>query len=274
MKKIFNISSGKDSDTTEQVLSIRLGAQHFGFAISNRVSNELLQLNWYTADHAGDFQLQEVFNQHPEFRHSFYKIMIGYDHSGSVLLPPGLPSQNDPRILLETMYGVNGTHAVIAENIEGWQLQNVYAVPAETKEWVSRHFPSGQCLHNYSICIKQISNTGSEGSLLLDFHTNDFIVVAAKSNKLLLAQCFSYSTPADVIYYLLKIAKEFSLSQESVSLALSGLVEKESNLYRELAQYFLHIGFREPAWQMPVTDEAAYPSHFFTSLNDLAVCAS
>jgi hypothetical protein len=49
-------------------------------------------------------------------------------------------------------------------------------------------------------------------------------------------------------------------------------VAKESNLYRELDHYFLALSFREPDWSIP--GEQDYPPHFFTSLNDLSLCAS
>jgi hypothetical protein len=89
-----------------------------------------------------------------------------------------------------------------------------------------------------------------------------------------MAQTFSYITPADVIYYLVKICHEFGFTQQAIRLAVSGLIEKESALYKELVHYFLNIRFREPSWQAPVEGEAQYPAHFFTSLNDLALCES
>lgn len=274
MKQVFNISAGNADVSSPKLLSIRLGEQHFGFAISSESGNELLQLTWYVSDQPGDQQLQEIFSQHSELRGPFDKVMIGYDHTRSVLVPANSPAKNDAKVLLETMYGVNGKYSIITENIAGWQVENIYAVPVETRAWVNKHFPSAHHLHNYSIGIKQVDVNDPAGSLVINFHNHDFMVIAVRSNQLLLAQSFSYSTPADVIFYLLKITNEFSLSQASVNLVLSGLIEKESSLYRELVHYFLNIRFREPAWQIPQTEGESYPSHFFTSLNDLATCES
>jgi hypothetical protein len=52
---------------------------------------------------------------------------------------------------------------------------------------------------------------------------------------------------------------------------LSGLIDKQSALYKELYQYFINIEFSEAGWNMAGTE---YPAHFFTSLNDLAQCVS
>lgn len=274
MKQIFTISSGKEHDTAQQILSLRLGEQHFAFAISDPSSNELLRLTWYTADETGSHELHEAYMQHPELRHAFYKTVIGYDHPQSVLVPFHVYHQTSSRLFAETMYGINGRHAVVTENITAWQLQNVYAIPAETQDWMTAHFPAGHYWHNYSIAIRQMEAAGPEGMIRVDFHTRHFSLLAVKENRLLLAQTFSYATAADVVYHLLKVCTGFALAQETVGLVLSGLVERDSNLYRSLVQYFLHIRFREPAWQVPAVAGQDIPAHFFTSLNDLAACAS
>jgi hypothetical protein len=171
------------------------------------------------------------------------------------------------------MYGVNGRHAVINEAVPNWQLYNVYAIPAYLQEWIGRYFPKAIYQHNYSIGIKQLQTSDFDGNALLDFRMNDFSILLNRANKLLLAQTFPYSNPADVLFYLIKSCKEFSLTQESVQLSVSGLIEKESNLYRELVHYFINIQFREPGWTITSPDQE-YPPHFFTSLNDLAQCES
>src|SRR5690606_135547 len=106
------------------------------------------------------------------------------------------------------------------------------------------------------------------------FRSEDFSLVVTRGSKLLLTQTFPYSTPADFVYYLLDACRQFSFSQETVRIYLSGLIDRESALYREVYQYFLHIRFRESEWKVPGAEELAYPTHFFTSLNDLAKCVS
>lgn len=272
VKQIFTISS-QNPDATQQVLSLRLGEQHIDFAISNHPGNELLQLGCYTAGRVGSQELQELYTNHPELRRAFYMTLVSYDYPCSVLMPRGVFGQTDPRVLLQTLYGVNGNQAIITENITGWPLQNVYAVPPEIQDWMSRHFPTAHYWHSYSIGIRQM-NAGTEGILLVNFRTHDFSLIAGRENQVLLAQTFSYASAADVIYHLAKVCTEFYFSQETVHLVVSGLVEKESNLYRALVQYFLIIRFREPGWQIPATPGQEYSTHFFTSLNDLALCAS
>ena len=124
-------------------------------------------------------------------------------------------------------------------------------------------------LKELSLGIKNIDSADA-GSLTVDFQKDNFTVIAAKGIHFLLAQTFEYVTPADVLYYLLKICQQFSLSQQELQLQLSGLIDKQSSMYNELYQYFINIEFRDANWKM-IND---YPAHFFTSLNDLARCES
>lgn len=272
MKQLFTISPAPGQDVTQQVLSLRVGERHIGFSISSHPGNELLQLAWYTAEQIGEPELDELYTQHPELHHSFYSTLVSYEHPQSVLMPVNVFPDADAPVLLQTMYGVNGNHAIITEKVNDWSLQNSYAVPRNIQEWISRHFPAGHYRHTYSIGLRQMRDAGGEGTLFVDFRTQDFTVIAIKEGKLLLAQTICYAASADVIYYLVKACTEFSFNRETVALEVSGLVEKESNLYRTLTQYFLQARFREPTWNMQA-GEASYPAHFFTSFNDLAVCA-
>ncbi len=142
----------------------------------------------------------------------------------------------------------------------------------EVHDWILAKFPSVVYTHGYSNAIQNINEENKTGFIKADFSTNDFEVIVAKGDQLLLAQTFLYSTPDDVIYYLLKSCQQFSLSPQEVKLFLSGLIEKQSALFKELYQYFINIEFQNPDWKIYGHDK--YPSHFFTSLNDLLRCES
>ena len=274
VKQIFNISAEGEHKPGQKVLSVRIGAQHCNFAISGFNSDQLFRLVWYSGNEITETDLGEIYIRHAEMRETFFKVLVCYDHPQSIFVPDNLYKHEDARLMLETMYGKNGKDVVMAETVVNWQVQNVYSIPQDLKTWVKQHFPDADYIHNHTIAAKHINATDFEGGMMTDFREHDFSVIVNKANKLLMVQTFSYAAPSDVIYYLLKICKEFSFLQEQVRVTISGLIEKESALYRELYQYFLNIQFREPLWQIPVSQQEYYPVHFFTSLNDLALCAS
>ena len=273
LKQLFHINGGKAEESVQQVLSVRIGERHFSYAIANRTGTELYSLAYYTVDETTGEILAEIFSRHQELHNPFYGVQVSYDHPGSLLVPFQYHNANSARNLLDTMYGVTAQTSVISEAVSEWQLYNVYAVPSDVHDWISRKLPACKYRHNYTLGVS-VMPASTADRLLIDFNSDDFSFIAVKQGKLLIAQTFSYTTPEDILYYLLKTCNQFSLSREEVQLMISGLIEKESQLFRELYQYFLHTDFREPVWRLPQSGENGYPPHFFTSLNDLARCES
>ncbi|MFI5133891.1 MAG: DUF3822 family protein [Chitinophagales bacterium] len=272
MKQLFQISTTTPAEPGQQVLAFRIGEKHCSFAITDLSGTKLYQLAYYSADRMDEGSLMNLFVAHPELNNSFHKVLVSYDYPQAVLTPLQHYKYEDAQLLLKTMHGVNGKTAIASEPIVEWQIYNVYAVPEKVYEWLNKKFPVGKYWHNYTLAVKNITGTDTAGGLWIDFRKDDFTLIAAKENKLLLAQTFLYSTPVDVIYYLLKICQQFSLSQQEVKLAVSGLIDKESALYKELYQYFLNTEFNDANWN--ISGNTEYPAHFFKSLNDLSQCAS
>jgi uncharacterized protein DUF3822 len=190
-----------------------------------------------------------------------------------VLVPSQYHNENSGKSLVGTIYGSRNGLSVIAEDVKQWQLHNVYAVPAEIKEWMDRVFPGYHRVHHYTMVLEMMP-TDSSDHLLIDFTPGEFSFIVLKENKILIAQTLAYTTPEDILYYLLKTCNQFSLSRGEIQLFISGMIEKESQLYRELYLYFLNVSFREPGWKLHNSQDEEYPAHFFTSLNDLARCVS
>ena len=269
---MFQISGG-GKESVQPVLSIRLGEKHCCFSITDLASKEVESLAYYSTEEVTEDFLDKLFEAHPELNTSFYKVLIGYDYPQGCLVSFKDYKHGDGNLLLNTMFGLDSTAAVISEPIAEWQLYNVYAVPAKVHAYLTKKFPSAKYWHQYTLSIKN-SKAGNEGGrLLVDIRQDDFTVLVKSNNQIILAQTFSYSTPDDVLYYLLKVCQQFGLEQQLVQIELSGLIDQFSALYKELYQYFLHVQLREAEWSVPASANSESPAHFFTSLNDLSACA-
>ncbi len=268
VKQLLQIKA-EDNDNQQPVLCLKAGENHCSFAIIDRSTHTLKSLVYYTAEKVTESRLDALLTAHPELTGPFNSICIGYDYHQAMLMPVHHPAP--PKEWMHAVYGNNGSASVmLTDQVTGRKLQNAFYVPAKIHEWMSTHFRRATFFHEYSI-VPAMRETEGKNYLLADFQHEDFVLSVIKDNQLVLAQAYYYSTPEDVLYHLLKVCGEFALSQQEVQLQISGLVDKQSALYKELYQYFIHISFREPTWKAPSHE---YPSHFFTSLNDLALCAS
>lgn len=270
MKKVFSISSSQVSGTDK--LIVRLGNYHFSFAVADNNANELRQLVYYThADITDEVSLAEVFQQEELLRKNYEDIRIAFDYPYSILVPAAHASAFPAATALDLQFGPRGSSSIETEPVSSWQLNNQFAVPANVMQWIRTHFPKARLTHGYTADLCRVESTDFEGGVALDFRSEEFTLLASRGNKLLLTQTYTYESPADVIYYLLRAIQQFGFTQQEVRLSLSGLIEKESSLYRELYQYFIHLRFREAEWQVK-QEEESLPAHFFTSLYDLAKC--
>ena len=268
LKQLFTIEN-QNGAPVQPVLSLRLGNHHLGYSITNPGGEVLYSLGYYQTEQTDRTDLESLLEQTPALNESFYSVQVSWDFTGNALLSSVGHQPEASGSMLKALYGTTGQEAVITENITDWQLFNVYAVPADLLQKVQQQYPSAQSRHQFSLAMKDVIAATDGGNLYADFRPDEFSVVVVKSSGLLLAQTYSYSTPEDVLYYLLKCCAYLGLSQQELQLQVSGLIDSDSALYKELNQYFLQIEFRESAWQN--TD---FPAHFFTTLNDLARCAS
>ena len=82
-----------------------------------------------------------------------------------------------------------------------------------------------------------------------------------------------YTAPDDVLYYLLKCCQQLNFSQQTMKVFLSGLIEKDSALYRELYKYFINLEFESLAREIKLTEALTiHPEHYYSSISKLAAC--
>lgn len=268
MKELFTITAKKESPV-QPVLSLRLGDRHLAFSITNGTGEELHQLGYYRIEETDTAVFSGLLEQVPALTENFFQVQVAYDYTNSTLAPLLQFPAEEAGSVLRSLSGPSGNEAVVTETIAEWQLYNVYAVPADLLHQVQQHYPAARSRHQFSLSLHKLNEAGENGLMLVEFRQDDFTVLLGRSGKLLLAQTYAYATPEDVLYYLVKICNQFSLSRQEILLQLSGLIDQDSALFTELSQYFLQLEFRPGLWQ-----DTGFPDHFFTSLNDLARCAS
>ncbi|HSU27303.1 MAG TPA: DUF3822 family protein [Chitinophagaceae bacterium] len=272
LKQLFLIGelTGKTEDYT---LSIRIGEKHVGFSISEAGTGSLTTLVFYSAELINTESLDHLLSQQPLLKEKFRQVFVGFDYPEATLVPDSLNQPGSAPFILNALYGVNGQSTILQDAVRAWQLQTIYAVPTGVHQWISKHFPGSRYWHQYSIGLKNIKPAEEEGHLLLEMRMEDLSVILSAKGKLLVAQTFSYTNPSDVLYYLLKACEEFHLSPATIKIEISGLIEKDSALFREIWQYFQFPELRNPQWNIN-DPNLSVAAHFFTSLNDLARCVS
>lgn len=269
-RELFHIKSEQETPTQANLL-IRCGEQHLCFAVCNSSGHVLHELVYAQSAQWDAEDLNAWLQDHPLLQQSFYHTLVTWDHSAALLVPAKFYRMEEARELLLQLHGPQPLADVVSEQVAAWQLYCVYAVPVYQREWIQHHFPTAVFLHQYSTGLKSLGATGDAPLLLADFRNGSFSLMVLRQHQLLLSRTWQYQSPEDVIYYLLRTCEEFGLNRTESQLSISGFIDKDSSLYKELYGYFAQITFREAAWQMPQNE---YPAHYFTAVNDLYPCVS
>lgn len=268
-KELFHIKSEQEIPA-QAVLLIRAGETHLSFAVCNGNGSILHELVYNQHAQWDAEQLDAWYSHYPVLQGSFFEVHITWDFPAATLVPSAFYRMEEARDLLQQLHGPQPLQDVVSEQVAAWQMYCIYAVPVTVRKWMQRHFPAAQFRHQFSTALKQ-PDLNAEETLLADFRNGSFSLIAFRQHNLLFARNWDYQSPEDVIYYLLRACETFGLSQETAILRISGFIDRDSSLYRELYSYFLHPEFREAGWQ---TSDAIYPQHYFTAVNDLYPCVS
>ena len=221
----------------------------------------------YTFD---QFSIQESINEVLDSIPSeklFRKVIVSPAFSEALLVPRKFFSADSS--FLSPLYNVHDAKCLY-DMVGEWQMVNAYAIPAFLHDEIIRRYPAAVFTHVYTPFVKRNSDSSAEHQLMVHFMNNQFRVLLKMHQQIHLVQTYSYASPMDVVYYLLKIVSEFHLSQEEIHLVLSGFIDEDSALFKELRNYFLNIQFAAAATlNLPGHH---HPAHFFTSLHNLAAC--
>lgn len=261
MKELFRIENNTNaSDALSGWLSI--GPGHMVMAAGT--AEQLIQLRYLVKETAGgwtDAELNSAEALLAGMLQPGAALKVAFCFPETMLTPYTITEAADAAGAM----GISGR--VHSTKVPAWQVALNYSVPVQINEWLERVYGSVAVTH-YSLPMLQQIRAGEEaGMILLDIGRDTCTIIAGKNGQLLLVQSYPWSVAEDILFYLLKTVETFSFSQQTTAVQVSGLVDTDSALYKELYQYFVNIELRSCNWST-----GPYPSHFFTALNDFATC--
>jgi hypothetical protein len=270
MKRTFHIMPPDSGDTADPVLLCELSQHHVCLALADGTLKNIGQLSYYELRNGLEPEKLRQLLKAENLDFSLIKrVVISNAFKEVVLVPAHHFSKENARRFYTTTYG-NTAETFFFDDLANENAVLVHVVP-QAIMGILKSARGTEIKHSYTCWLKNGNDLNEENGIAVHFTNKEIGVMVKKEHQLKLMQSYYYTAPLDVVYYLLAICREYSLSQTGIALMLSGLVSEDSAMYTELHQYFSNIRFWEPSVTLPVHSD--HPHHYFSSMYNLASCA-
>lgn len=126
---------------------------------------------------------------------------------------------------------------------------------------ITQQLPRASHTHKIHTLLMQ-QDKSIANCLYLQFYQSHFLVIAVKNGSLQLATMYRFTTPQEVVYHALNTLDKLEMNKDETITFLSGFIDENSALYKEIYQYINHIRFTQTG---KIKEE--YPAHYFTTYN-------
>lgn len=274
MKAVFEILP--DSvDAGKSILVCEISNEGFSYAIKNTQQNTYVALALFHFDKSAKSieygqSLQNTIQKQALLSGIFKKVFIMYSFGESVLIPVALYSSAENKNVLNLIHGdIEYDVSIFTDIIVDNGIYNTYRVPVPIYKVFQSKFPDAVNRHQYSILLEQLP--AKEDKLFIIFYPQKIVLKLDKNGRTELINSFYYNNAEDVSYILLNVCKQFEI--ENIPIEVSGLIEKDSALYKEIYKYFESVSFASlPADCNYSEDITRHPSHYFSHIFAVDSC--
>ncbi len=273
MKTIFNIFPNGD----KYDLLIEAGNEDFSLLFydkeSKAVSGALLyELTQNIQPEKGAISsIENILNKNNHFISKAGTVTILYNVNEATLIPRQYYDGYANEDYLNLIYGNTVNSQILTDEIEKKQIMNVYRANNPLVMVLNKFFPHAKYCHSGSLQLQLFIQM--EDTLHCIVYNRQIKILFYKNGKLQLLQYYAYGTAADMLYCLLNICSQHDVSPATVRLIMYGLIEQNSNLYKEIYNYFLNVEMASLPEAISLSEEIKqHPPHFFAHLIIPALC--
>lgn len=209
------------------------------------------------------------------FNNSYKKVTCYFNTDEAIMVPEKLLTATSAEDYLNLIYGENLRHEVKYEKLIATKVFiNAYRVKKAITELLGRQFIIFQTAHTYSNLLNDVMRRPfiDQQFIKIQFYTHHFILAVWKDERFQLIQSYRYTSPEDILYYLLRIVQQYQFNLAEVVIEVSGMIELESTIYNQLSKLFPRITTDNlPTNGVFKRAETEYPAHYFTPFYKLTL---
>jgi hypothetical protein len=253
----------------DKKLCIEIGTHFYTYSISDQSGKQIIEMGCIeTGKPVSAIDLTSLFENESIKKSSFVDVVMVHNCHEMVLVPEAIHQPEINTTIVQTIHGDLEDWQVMEDDVHQWELHNVYGWKPELLYIVAERFPQVRHVQFITGALRSLFKSLSiekEQLIKLYFYQKEMIVVVLKESQLQLAQSFQFETPQDVIYHLLNLVDRLKLDLATVILEVSGLIDVNSETWKELNKFFIEVHLDEFSnLTIDTTTDESMPVHYYT----------
>jgi hypothetical protein len=263
--------AGINTDNSSRKLFLELGERHLAYLITDTSVQAIKSFQFYTVEEQTfDQDIDSILEIEELVGSDFSEVILVCNTKDFVLVPSVFYKDHLNESILDTIHGDKGECKSEVDDVHQWELMNIYRVQKKNIDKINARFPHLKMVHVFSPLLKHLFRSLSDDNtelIKLYFYPSNINVLVLKGDQLVLAQQFYYETSEDVIYHLLNVADRFRLDVTELLMKVSGSIDDQSAMWKELLKYFLNVELETSvALNSSEVESTDMPPHYFTPL--------
>ena len=243
-----NINMPNHQNITEKVyrnLHISAGLQGFSFVVVDTLLNRIevaryIDFSVYPKVDKIEDNYWKAFLIHKELTRLYDSVLVLHENNLNNFVPKSLFDQDFLSSYLQYNTKVFETDSFAFDELKHAEINNVFVPFANINNFLLDQFDSFNFKHFSTVLVEKILELTinmEQKQVFVHFRKNNFEIIVAENQKLILYNSFEMSTAADFIYYLLFTAEQLQLNPENFELLLFGIVSTEDENYKMAYKY-------------------------------------
>lgn len=277
-RKEYSIRNFDAANSYSKILSIRILPDGLCFVVSDPSNNKLLYMTKIidSTRHGIDIFTDECRTNNV-LAAEYLKTHVLYESQQFTLFPTPLMAEVGEKKIAELNFGNVDGSTVLSDSLPTNEISVVYTVPQQHVELIRRNKPSAT-IHSQMIPLlfnALFNSKKCKGSYLhLNIRTSSVDVIYIEGGKLKLANIYQYQTADEFLFFVLGLMDNYHIDQYDVKCVVSGEVDENSSVIKQLARYIAKIEFS--ATPKGVVEKSAFSSiknkHQFLTIYQLPIC--
>ena len=272
IRPIFTYHNKVDSPPLESSSSlyVEIGQYHLAHFVLSSQGDLLTNYSLFSTTDAVNADSVVEFLQQLSLSQKLYAKQVIVHHSSEVvLMPKEIHTESSEKLILDTVHGEKSEYTIFRDNIDQWNVVNVFEVDDKIIDISSTLFSSVNHTHINSLVMNSVDrkNLNAENGLInIIFYPSTIHISVFFGEELKFTQTYFYETKDDVIYYLLSVMATYQLDAENVSVQVSGFIKDESTYMDAIKEYVLNTQCVLPSVNLNALADSKVPLHYFTPL--------